>query len=255
MATESVVRVEHVSTRYDHLVVHRDVSLEIAAGEIVGLVGGSGSGKTTLMREMLGLQAPTEGQVYLFGQPLFPDRPEVKHLLRDRVGVLFQGGALFSALDVYDNVAFPLREHGVREDLVADLVRMLLGLAGLTGAAAHRVPAELSSGMVTRAALARSLALGPDLLFFDEPTTGLDPVAGQEFVELVRSLHQDLGFSVFMITHDLMTLRDLCQRVAVLADQQVVACGPLDEVLACPHPFIESFFQGARGRQVLSRGR
>jgi phospholipid/cholesterol/gamma-HCH transport system ATP-binding protein len=204
---------------------------------------------------MLGLQQPTAGQVYLFGEPLYPERPAVRHLLRDRVGVLFQGGALFSALDLYDNVAFPLREQHVSEGLIHDLVRMLLGLAGLPAAAAHRYPAELSAGMVTRAGLARSLALGPDLLLFDEPTTGLDPVAGQEFVELVRALHQDLGFSVFMITHDLMTLRDLCQRVVVLADQQLVASGPLERVLESPHPFIERFFQGARGRQVLSQGR
>ena len=151
MAAASVVRVEHVTTRLDSLLVHRDISLEVAAGEIVGLVGGSGSGKTTLMREMLGLQEPTAGQVYLFGEPLFPERTEVKHLLRDRVGVLFQGGALFSALDVYDNVAFPLREHGVSEDLIRDLVRMLLGLAGLTGAAAHRYPSSSSSTSPRRA--------------------------------------------------------------------------------------------------------
>jgi phospholipid/cholesterol/gamma-HCH transport system ATP-binding protein len=235
MPGASVIEMEHVTTRLESRVIHRDVSLGVAAGEIVGLVGQSGSGKTTLMREMIGLLEPEAGQVFLFGQPLFPARQDRGQLLRERVGVLFQGGALFSALDVYDNIAFPLRENGTGEGLVHELVRMLLDLVGLSGSAAHLYPAELSAGMVTRA--------------------GLAPVSGEEFVELLRSLQRDLGFSVFMITHDLMTLRDLCHRVAVLADQHLVAYGPLAEVITCPHPFVASFFQGTRGRQVLQPGR
>jgi phospholipid/cholesterol/gamma-HCH transport system ATP-binding protein len=254
MATASVVRLEHVTTRLEAQVIHEDVSLSFGAGEIIGLVGGSGSGKTTLMREMIGLQEPSGGQVYVFDEPLFPLRREAGRVLRDRVGVLFQGGALFSALDVFDNIAFPLRELGAGEGLVRDLVRMLLGMVGLGAAAAHLYPAELSAGMVTRASLARTLALSPELLFLDEPTTGLDPVSGQEFVELLASLHRDLGFSVFMITHDLLTLRDLCHRVAVLADRRLIAFGPLEEVMACPHPFIASFFHGERGRRLLGDG-
>jgi phospholipid/cholesterol/gamma-HCH transport system ATP-binding protein len=172
--------------------------------------------------------------------------------LRNRCGVLFQGGALFSALSVFDNIAFSLRELGVLDDtLIEPLVAMKLAMVGLEAGAALLMPAELSGGMVKRAALARSLIMEPEVLFLDEPTSGLDPVLSEEFVNLLRELHRELGFTIVMITHDLDTLCDLCTRVAVLADQRLVSFGSLDDALACDHPFARDFFHGTRAQRVF----
>lgn len=162
--------------------------------------------------------------------------------------------SLFSALNVFDNIAFPLRElHALDEDLITHLVCMKLAMTGLGASHAMLMPAELSGGMVKRAALARALIMEPELLFLDEPTAGLDPASSEAFVDLLDQLHRELGFTVLMITHDLDTLRDLCTRVAVLADQRLVAFGPLDEVLDCPHPFVQEYFHGKRARRVFER--
>jgi phospholipid/cholesterol/gamma-HCH transport system ATP-binding protein len=246
---------EHVWTRFGDNLVHQDVSLELYTGQILGLVGASGCGKTVLMREMIGLQAPTEGQVALFGEWLHRLPPERGQQLRNRCGVLFQGGALFSALNVFDNVAFGLREMGIRDqDLISQLVCMKLAMVGLTGEDAWLMPAELSGGMIKRAALARALILEPELLLLDEPTSGLDPVLSEEFVSLLGALQKELGFTVVMITHDLDTLGDLCTRVAVLAEHRLVAFGPLDSALACPHPFTRQLFHGKRAQRIFRQG-
>ncbi|MGH8282518.1 MAG: ABC transporter ATP-binding protein [Gammaproteobacteria bacterium] len=253
MNKEYVVRLEHVGTRFDSEVVHLDINLCVSRGEILGLAGGSGSGKTTLLREMIGLQAPTEGKVWLLGQQL--DTLDERGLgrLHRRCGVLFQNGALFSALNVYDNIAFPLRESRiVSESLIRQLVCMKLGMAGLEADVAERLPAELSGGMVKRAALARALALEPELLFLDEPTSGLDPIAGQAFVQLLVELHQELGFTAVIVTHDLDVMHDMCDQLAVLADQRLAAIGTLDSVLQSAHPLVHSFFHGVRGQRVFS---
>jgi len=253
MNSDTLISLENISTRFGTREVHRDISLDIRQGEIVGLVGGSGSGKTTLMRTMIGLLQPSAGRAKLFGRPI--DRISQKQLagLHQRCGILFQGGALFTALTVFDNIAFPLRESRfIDEALIAQLVCMKLSMVGLDAEAAQRLPAELSGGMVKRAALARALALEPELLFLDEPTSGLDPIASESFVKLVSDLHQELGLTVVMITHDLDVMHDLCSRIVVLADSQVVADGNADEVRRSQHPFVRNFFHGTRGERVFA---
>lgn len=255
MSEECVVCLEHVWTSFGDTVIHRDLSLSLRRGEILGLVGASGSGKTVLTREMIGLQMPNRGRISVAGESLGDPGEGRRQQLHNRCGVLFQGGALFSALNVFDNIAFPLRElRALDEDLIAHLVCMKLAMTGLGARHAMLMPAELSGGMVKRAALARALIMEPELLFLDEPTAGLDPSSSEAFVRLVDQLHGELGFTVVMITHDLHTLRDLCTRVAVLADQTLVAFGKLAEVLDCPHPFVQEYFHGKRIRRVFEAG-
>lgn len=242
-----VIRLEQVGTRFGEQVVHRNIDLCVRHGEILALVGGSGSGKTTLLRVMIGLQAPSEGRVTVAGQRLDALDEHAQKQLRENCGVLFQGGALFSGLNVFDNIAMPLRELNLLDDgLISQLVCHKLRMVGLGPETAHLLPAQLSGGMVKRAALARALALEPELLFLDEPTSGLDPIASENFVALIRELHRELGFSVVLVTHDLNMLFDICDRVAVLADQKIVALGTLTEVMACDHPFVRHFFRSVR---------
>ena len=238
--------VEDLRTTAGGRTIHRGLELCVRRGELVSLIGGSGAGKTVLLRHVLGLSRPAGGRVRLFGEDLAAATPAALRLLRERCGVLFQGGALFSALDVGSNVALPLRETRALDDaLVRDVVAVKLSLVGLSPADARKMPAQLSGGMVKRAALARALALDPELLFLDEPTSGLDPVSATAFQELIRSLRARLGLTVLMITHDVGTLEALSDRVAVLADQRIVAIGPLDEVRRVDHPFVKEYFAHA----------
>lgn len=254
MSAPPVIDVQGVSTRFGNMVVHRDIDLVVHRGEMLGLVGGSGSGKTTLLREIVGLLRPSSGVVRLFGAPVFDAPPEIQRDQRRRFGMLFQHGALFSALSVFDNIAFPLRElKRLDEEMIRELVWMKLAMVELEPAHGLLMPAELSGGMVKRVALARALALEPELLVLDEPTSGLDPDRSENFVKLVRTLQRELNFTVIMVTHDLDTLVGLANRVAALADQRVVALGTLEEVMAVEHPFIDRFFGGARGRAALER--
>ncbi|MHB8254079.1 MAG: ABC transporter ATP-binding protein [Acidiferrobacter sp.] len=250
--TPSVIEMQQISTSFGHQIVHKDITLRIGKGEILGLVGGSGSGKTTLVREMIGLDRPTAGTVTLFGQRLDHIDDDGLAALRQRCGVLFQGGALFSAFTVFENIAFPLWEYrGIDHSLIHDLVYMKLAMVGLSPEVAGRLPAELSGGMVKRVALARALALEPELLFLDEPTSGLDPVTAQAFVSHLQSLHQELGFTAVVITHDLDLMHDLCTQLAILADHRIVALGTPKEVAHVAHPFIETMFSGVRGQRVF----
>lgn len=250
------VEVKGLSTRFGDTWVHRGIDLAVPAGEIVALVGGSGSGKTTLLRQIVGLLRPTAGEVRLFGEPLFGGSRLEQVARRRRFGMLFQQGALFSALDVYANIAFPLQEAGVRDEaMLHDLVGVKLAMVELAPEVGLRMPAELSGGMVKRVALARALALEPELLLLDEPTAGLDPDRSAGFVRLIRDLHRALGLTVVLVTHDLDTLAALATRVAVLAEGRILGFGPLDSVMALEHPFIERFFRGERSRAALARGR
>ena len=242
-----LIQVEHLHTRFGDVVVHEDLNMEVQAGDIVALVGGSGSGKTTLLRQILGLSQPNEGTVKVFGQDIHRSSSAELLRLRQRWGMLFQHGALFSALTVFKNVAQPMRELRVLpEDLIRDAVLLKLEMVGIDAADATKMPSDLSGGMVKRVALARALALEPELLFLDEPTAGLDPHMAQNFVDLIRSLHEAMRLTVVMVTHDVETLLALATRIAVLADKKLIINGTPEEVMAFDHPFIETFFLSSR---------
>jgi len=247
----AVLELAGISTVFGKTTVHRDLNLRVEAGQVVGLLGGSGSGKTTLLREMLGLLRPTAGSIRLFDVDLNEGDAMVQRALRRRLGMLFQHGALFSALSVFDNIAFPLRElRCLDADWIRRLVHLKLSMVELEPAHGKLMPAELSGGMIKRVALARALALEPELLLLDEPTSGLDPDRSQNFVDLVGDLQKALGLTVVMVTHDLNTLAGLASHVAVLADQHIIAFGPKDEVMTVDHPFVTGFF-GADRRKLL----
>lgn len=241
-----VILVEKLRTRRGGHEIHRDLDLTVAPGEIVGMVGGSGSGKTTLLRVLIGLDAPAGGKVRLFGVDPFGAPRIQRTQIQRRFGMLFQRGALFSALSVFDNIALPLRElKCLDEALIHDLVMLKLHVVEIEAKHANKMPSELSGGMVKRIALARAMALDPELLVLDEPTAGLDPDLARSFVDLIKVRSRELGLTVFMVTHDVDTLATLATRVAALADGHIVADGPLEEVRRSAHPFVQNFFGGA----------
>jgi phospholipid/cholesterol/gamma-HCH transport system ATP-binding protein len=250
--TAPVVRLEGICTRFGRNVVHAGLDLSIGRGEIVALVGGSGSGKTALLRHVIGLTRPASGRVEVFGETLDAGSAAERLARQRRMGVLFQHGALFSAFTVARNIAFPLRELGVVEEAEIDaLVALKLAMVEMEPAHALLMPAELSGGMVKRAALARALALEPELLLLDEPTAGLDPDRSASFVRLILALHRELGLTVVLVTHDLDTLAAMATSVAVLAERRIVSHASLDETLALDHPFVARFFRGLRARRTV----
>ncbi|QGZ40126.1 phospholipid/cholesterol/gamma-HCH transport system ATP-binding protein [Pseudoduganella flava] len=247
-----VVEITNLQTKFGKTVIHNDLNLTIEQGEILSIVGGSGTGKTVLLRQMLGLERPTKGCVRVFGEDITQAKPAQLQLLRNHWGMLFQQGALYSALTVFENVAQPMRELRVLPDnLVRDAVLLKMNMVGLGPEHANKMPSDLSGGMIKRVALARALALEPKLLFLDEPTAGLDPDRSESFVSLIKSLHRELGLTVVMVTHDLDTLFALSTRIAVLAEKHVIAVGPTKDVIQVDHPFIKEFFLGDRGKRAL----
>ena len=247
--SEPVITVRGLVNRFGENIIHENLNLDVDRGEILGVVGGSGTGKTVLLNTIIGLKDPDEGQISILGI----DRSSMTRAeaadVEQRTGVLFQSGALFSSLTVLQNVASPLVEHtDLPMAMINELAEMKIAMVGLKPHAHHLKPAELSGGMRKRVGLARALALDPELVFLDEPTAGLDPIGAGAFDELIRKLTDDLGLTIFMITHDLDSLYAITDKVAVLADRQVVAKAPVRELEHSDHPWIREYFLGPRGR-------
>jgi phospholipid/cholesterol/gamma-HCH transport system ATP-binding protein len=246
---EPVIELSHVSTSFGKAVVHDDVSLTVYKGEVFAIAGGNGCGKSTLMREMILLHPPSAGTIRVFGQTLGRMSAAEVLALRRRCGVLFQHGALFSSLTVVENVAVPLREHSrLSRTLVQELAILKVAFTGFPLASINKYPNELSGGMRRRAALARAIALDPELLFLDEPTSGLDPISAAAFDELVRRLKQWLALTIVLITHDLDSLWRIADRVAVLGNGKVLGIGTMEELSRSTDPLIHEYFYGPRGR-------
>jgi phospholipid/cholesterol/gamma-HCH transport system ATP-binding protein len=250
---EAVIRVRDLVVGFGDATVLNGLSLDVWRGEILGLVGGSGSGKSVLMRTVIGLLPKRSGTVEVLGADRDKASDEELHAVERRWGVLFQQGALFSSLTSLQNVQFPMREYlHISETLMDEVAAAKLEMVGLRRADGAKFPAELSGGMTKRVALARALALDPEIVFLDEPTSGLDPIAAAEFDELIRTLQRTLGLTVFMVTHDLESLHLVCDRVAALADGKVVAEGPIASMLLSSHPWVKSYFGGERGRGLAT---
>ncbi len=247
-ATPPLLSVRGVVNRFGAQVIHDGLDMDVMPGEIFGIVGGSGSGKSVLLRTILGLQRPRAGEVRLEGRDLTRLDAQALRAVKRRYGVTFQHGALFTALTVAENVMLPLAEHcRLPEDVLEGLAHLKIRLVGLPADAAHKFPSQLSGGMVKRAALARALALDPPLLFLDEPTAGLDPIAASAFDELLLYLQRSLRLTVVMITHDLDTIYRTCNRVGVIVDRRMVS-DTVERIVQNPHPWIQDYFHGARGR-------
>jgi phospholipid/cholesterol/gamma-HCH transport system ATP-binding protein len=244
-----VIEVSHISTRFGSAVVHDDVSLTIDKGEVFAIAGGNGCGKSVLMREMILLQQPSGGEIQIFGQNISAMREGHIAALRRRCGVLFQHGALFSSLNVVENVAVPLREHtNLSKRLIEELALLKIASTGFPMASVTKYPNELSGGMRRRAALARAMALDPELLFLDEPTSGLDPLSAAGFDELTQQLREWFRLTIVIITHDLDSLWRIADRVAVLGNGKVLGIGSMSELSTSTDPLIHEYFYGPRGR-------
>jgi phospholipid/cholesterol/gamma-HCH transport system ATP-binding protein len=247
-----IIDIQNLWTCFGRAVVHQNLDMQVAPGEIFSIVGGSGSGKSVLLRQILGLERPSQGCIRVFGEDINHADPARLRELRNHWGMLFQQGALYSAFTVFENVALPLRElRTLPEKLIRAAVLLKLDMVGISPDHALKMPSDLSGGMVKRIALARALALEPELLFLDEPTAGLDPDRSESFVELIRSLHRELNLTVVMVTHDLDTLFALSNRIAVLADKHFIANDTPRNIIELDHPFIRKFFLGERGLRAL----
>lgn len=252
---DTVIEIRGLNTRFGTSVVHRDVNLAVRRGEIFALVGGSGCGKSTMLREIILLQPPVSGSIRVFGQEVLGLSDEQALPLRRRWGVMFERGALFSSLTVTENVAMVLKEHTqLGAALIAEVAALKIALTGLPADAGPKYPSELSGGMRKRAALARALALDPELLFLDEPTAGLDPLSATGIDELVRQLRDALGLTIMMVTHDLDLLWRAADRVAVLNEGSILGIGTMQELSHLEHPVIREYFYGPRGRGAREQG-
>jgi phospholipid/cholesterol/gamma-HCH transport system ATP-binding protein len=247
----AVISVRDLVVGFGETPVLDHATLDVFEGEILGFVGGSGAGKSVLMRTIIGLLPKRNGRIEVFGTDLAEVNADERRAIERRWGVLFQQGALFSSLTALQNVQFPIREYlKLSPRLVEEIALAKLEMVGLSANVRSKYPAELSGGMVKRVALARALALDPDIVFLDEPTSGLDPIGAAEFDALIRTLQRTLGLSVFMVTHDLDSLHTVCDRIAVLSEGRIIATGPIETMLASEHPWLKSYFRGKRGRLV-----
>ena len=249
-----IIRVRDLVNQFGSEVIHDGVDLDVKRGEVIGIVGGSGTGKSVMLRTIVGLNRPASGSIEVLGRDVLNMTDTERRELETHWGVLFQDGALFSSLTVAQNIEVPLKEDlGLPERLMAEIAACKIGMVGLPADAADKFPSQLSGGMRKRAGLARALALDPEILFLDEPTAGLDPIAAAEFDQLIRDLQVSLGFTVVLVTHDLDSLFAICDRVAVLVDKKI-RVGTLDEHLHDDHPWTHSYFHGPRGRAAQAAG-
>jgi phospholipid/cholesterol/gamma-HCH transport system ATP-binding protein len=249
ISQDIALRVRNLQVKFRRQHVLKGVNFDVKRGEVLGFVGASGAGKSVLLRTMIGLIQPTSGTIEVFGQEFSKAKELREQLIERHWGILFQHGALFSALTVRQNVQFPMREYlDLSPRLLDEVAAAKLKMVGLPPEALNKMPSELSGGMIKRVALARALALDPAIVFLDEPTSGLDPISAGEFDNLIRTLQRTLGLTVFMVTHDLDSLHSVCDRIAVLADGKVIAAGPMSTMLASEHPWLKAYFRGKRGR-------
>ena len=244
-----IIEVRDLAVGFGERLIMDGLDIDVRRGEILGVVGASGTGKSVLLRTIIGLIEQTRGEIRVFGHDMQRMSAVRRRLIERRWGILFQHGALFSSLTVKQNIQFPMREYlDLSPRLLDEIAMVKLQLVGLKPEAAERFPSELSGGMIKRAALARALALDPEIVFLDEPTSGLDPISAQEFDELIATLRRTLGLTVFMVTHDLDSLAGICDRIAALGDGKVLAEGPLDLLRTNPHPWLQAYFNGPRAR-------
>jgi phospholipid/cholesterol/gamma-HCH transport system ATP-binding protein len=252
-ANQSMIEARDLVVGFGNQIVLDHLALDLRRGEILGVVGASGSGKSVLLRTLIGLIPKHKGSIAFTGLGFDGAAAPDTSAIARRWGILFQQGALFSSLTVRQNIQFPLRENlRLSDELLEELATAKLEMVGLNARDGDKFPSEISGGMTKRAALARALALDPEVVFLDEPTSGLDPIAAEDFDELIRTLQQTLGLTVFMVTHDLDSLHTVCDRIAVLADGKVVAEGPMAAMLASEHPWVKSYFRGKRSRALAT---
>jgi phospholipid/cholesterol/gamma-HCH transport system ATP-binding protein len=255
MATFSdnaIIKVRDLTVGFDDNLILDHLDLDVRRGEILGFVGASGAGKSVLTRTIIGLMPKRSGTIEVLGVNMETADEDARRAIERRWGVLFQHGALFSSLSVRQNIQFPVREFmHVSDRLLDEIAIAKLAMVGLKPEVADRFPSELSGGMIKRVALARALALDPEIVFLDEPTSGLDPISAGEFDELVMTLQRTLGLTVFMVTHDLDSLKTACNRIAVLGDRKVLLVGTMNDMLAAQHPWLQAYFHGKRARAVV----
>lgn len=253
---DTVLSVRDICVAFGDNVVLDHLDLDVYRGEILGFVGGSGTGKSVLMRSILRLMPRQKGIIRILGEDYDSVDEDTKIALDMRLGVLFQHGALFSSLTVRENIQVPMREYlDLPKSLMDELAELKIAMVGLAPDSADKYPSELSGGMIKRAALARALALDPDLVFLDEPTSGLDPIGAAEFDELIAQLRDTMGLTVYMVTHDLDSLFSVCDRIAVLGQKRVLVQGSIDDMLAFDDPWVQAYFQGKRARMIPDRNR